>query len=217
MKKEGRNNVEIARRWQKFIRGIETHVAIGTAALSLSEIELLEKGDVVICASLVEDVWNSDFDGLKSTMRIGAYESEVEFKSSAPGFRFRVVSAPEFVGTENGRLSVRNGFGEDMSNEDFEGIGLDSLVEREGAKPETESEAGVDLDSVMVDLHVRFAGRRISLSELGALQNGQVLDIGCKPDDPVEIVAENSGRPVASGQLVKVDGQLGVRVTRVFV
>ncbi len=71
----------------------------------------------------------------------------------------------------------------------------------------------IALENVMVDLRVQVAGRKISLQELGKLHAGQIIDLGCRPEDPVELVAENSDRPIASGELVKIEGQLGVTNT----
>ncbi|HKP72023.1 MAG TPA: FliM/FliN family flagellar motor C-terminal domain-containing protein, partial [Pyrinomonadaceae bacterium] len=73
-------------------------------------------------------------------------------------------------------------------------------------------EAGAALEGLLLTLHVELPARRISLEELSRLRAGQVLELGCRPTDPVELVAD--GRRVAVGELVDVEGRLGVRVTR---
>ncbi|NNE65471.1 MAG: hypothetical protein HKN33_02810, partial [Pyrinomonadaceae bacterium] len=85
----------------------------------------------------------------------------------------------------------------------------DSVANEEGSL--------VALENVMVDLRVQVAGKRLTLNELGALRAGQIIDLGCRPEDPVELIADNSDRPIASGELVTIDDQLGVRITKVFV
>ncbi|HYN86259.1 MAG TPA: FliM/FliN family flagellar motor C-terminal domain-containing protein, partial [Pyrinomonadaceae bacterium] len=70
------------------------------------------------------------------------------------------------------------------------------------------------LEGLLLTLHVELPARRISLEELSRLRAGQVLELGCRPTDPVELVAD--GRRVAAGELVDIDGRLGVRVTRLL-
>jgi len=64
---------------------------------------------------------------------------------------------------------------------------------------------------------VEIAGSKISLNELQSLRSGQIISLGCRPTDPVRIVTDSSDQPLAVGELVDIEGKLGVRVTRVFV
>jgi flagellar motor switch/type III secretory pathway protein FliN len=84
---------------------------------------------------------------------------------------------------------------------------------------EDESELGEDagaeaglLDNLLLTLRVELPARRISLEELTRLRAGQILELDCRATDPVELVAD--GRRVATGELVDIEGRLGVRVTR---
>jgi flagellar motor switch/type III secretory pathway protein FliN len=68
------------------------------------------------------------------------------------------------------------------------------------------------LDTLLLTVRVELPARRISLEELTRLRAGQILELDCRATDPVELVAD--GRRVATGELVDIEGRLGVRVTR---
>ncbi len=57
---------------------------------------------------------------------------------------------------------------------------------------------------------VWLAEERVPLGRLVSLQPGEVLELGKDPDGPVQLVV--SGVPVATGELVIVDGHFGFRV-----
>jgi type III secretion system YscQ/HrcQ family protein len=68
----------------------------------------------------------------------------------------------------------------------------------------------VVIGKVQVHLQVELARVKMSLKSLAALSSGQVIELACGPKDPVFLVVGN--RRVGSGELVNVDGRLGVRV-----
>lgn len=74
--------------------------------------------------------------------------------------------------------------------------------------------SGLALEKIVVNLTVELASRRLTIDELAQLRVGQTLELGTKPTDPVELVTD--GRTVAVGELVNVEGNLGVRLTRVL-
>lgn len=74
------------------------------------------------------------------------------------------------------------------------------------------SESAIALDEILLTVHVELAQRRISLDELSRLRVGQLLELGCKATDPVDLIAE--GRRIARGELIEIEGQLGVRLTQ---
>ncbi len=73
------------------------------------------------------------------------------------------------------------------------------------------------LENVQVALRVEIAANKISLRELQNMRSGQILALGCKPTDPVRLVIDQREEPVATGELVEIEGQLGVRLTKVFI
>jgi type III secretion protein Q len=75
-------------------------------------------------------------------------------------------------------------------------------------------EGATAIDGLTLTVHVELAARRMSLESLARLRPGQVLELDCKATDPVDLIAE--GRRIARGELVDIEGRLGVRVTQLF-
>ncbi len=73
------------------------------------------------------------------------------------------------------------------------------------------------LENVMINLRVSLGGRRLNLEELRNIRVGQIIELGCRPSDPVDIVTDSDNKPIARGELLEVEGQMGVRLTRIFV
>ena len=86
------------------------------------------------------------------------------------------------------------------------------LLMTEETRDEAEDEGALALGELWLTLNVELAARRISLDELSRLRAGQLLELGCRATDPVELVVD--GRTVARGELVDLEGQLGVRITQ---
>ena len=80
-----------------------------------------------------------------------------------------------------------------------------------------DAEISVALENIQVALRVEIAGNKLSLRELQNLRAGQVIALGCRPTDPVRLVTDNNDEPVANGELIEIEGQLGVRLTKVFI
>jgi flagellar motor switch/type III secretory pathway protein FliN len=110
-------------------------------------------------------------------------------------------------------LLVREREGLRKKIEDFrrftDGAPLRILVGETGL--DARSLAELDQGDVVL-ISVELPAGRISLEELSRLRVGQVLELGCRASDPVELVAD--GRRVAAGELVDIEGRLGVRITR---
>lgn len=77
---------------------------------------------------------------------------------------------------------------------------------------EAVSPPAVSLDDLVVTVRIELAARRLRLEEVAQLRVGHILELGCKPTDPVTLTID--GRPIARGELVDVEGRLGVRITQ---
>ncbi len=62
-------------------------------------------------------------------------------------------------------------------------------------------------------LVLRFGTARMPLREVLELGAGSVIDLGCAPENGVELLV--NGRVVARGSAVSVHGNYGVRITEV--
>ena len=65
-----------------------------------------------------------------------------------------------------------------------------------------------------VTLVVELGRASLPLARLADLRPGDLVELNRHARDPVDLTSD--GRPVARGELVEVDGTLGVRVTKVF-
>ncbi len=89
---------------------------------------------------------------------------------------------------------------------------LKSLAERPEETPE--EAAAVSLDGLMITVRVELAARMLRLDEVGMLRAGQILELGCAATDLVSLSVE--GHRIARGELVDIEGHLGVRLTQVL-
>lgn len=183
--------------WRRVAADAPLRLRVGETRASVGDLEGLERGDIVVVerAHVARD--GERFAG-----------------------RVRVLAGAGRGVYVDGRVAESNGDGETGARTlavVVEGIsrGADgSAAERIEMENDElrDGEAGAALEGLLLTLHVELPARRISLEELSRLRAGQVLELGCRPTDPVELVAD--GRRVAVGELVDVEGRLGVRVTR---
>ncbi len=76
--------------------------------------------------------------------------------------------------------------------------------------PDTGAEAGIDVDGLPVRLVFVAGETEVAVRDLQRLAPGYVFDLRQPVDRHVEVRA--NGRTVARGELVEVDGRVGVRV-----
>lgn len=192
----GGAGVEKLARFRAFCAEAGISLLVGETEVDPAGLAGLEPGDVV----LVERVFGEWAPGsVRGTLRarVGAGDNVLvsgaaeESEDEALRLLVEEVSASEARGSEGaGRLRM-----EDESE----------LVTG------SDEEAGL-LDNLLLTVRVELPARRISLEELTRLRAGQILELDCRATDPVELVAD--GRRVATGELVDIEGRLGVRVTR---
>ncbi|MFZ5469612.1 MAG: FliM/FliN family flagellar motor switch protein, partial [Myxococcota bacterium] len=72
------------------------------------------------------------------------------------------------------------------------------------------AEGGELLNDIPLQIAVELARVSITAEEVVALKVGEVLDLNRVPGEPVELSV--NGKVVARGELVEVEGHLGVRV-----
>jgi flagellar motor switch protein FliM len=183
-------------RYRKLCAGAEVRLLVGETEVDPESLAGLEPGDVVLFERVYGE-WGPGSARGSLRARVGAGDNVlvggVAESSGESALRLLVeeVSASDARGAEEGgRLRM-----EDESE----------LVTGSG------EEAGL-LDNLLLTVRVELPARRISLEELTRLRAGQILELDCRATDPVELVAD--GRRVATGELVDIEGRLGVRVTR---
>lgn len=70
--------------------------------------------------------------------------------------------------------------------------------------------AALDLGGVEIEVSVELGRRRLPIGELSALGVGSVLELDTLAGEPIGVFA--NGQRIAAGEVVVVDGQLGVRI-----
>lgn len=183
--------------WRRLASDAPLRLRVGETRASVGDVEGLERGDIVV----VERVHVAR-DGARFAGRVRVLAGA----GSGVSLDGRVAESGGDEETSAHTLAVLvEGINRGAGAEATERIKMENEELRDG-------EAGAALEGLLLTLHVELPARRISLEELSRLRAGQVLELGCRPTDPVELVAD--GRRVAVGELVDVEGRLGVRVTR---
>jgi len=68
------------------------------------------------------------------------------------------------------------------------------------------------LMGVKLPIRILLGRTELRLQDIVRLGSGAVVELDCTPDDPVEIIVND--RVIAHGEVVVVDGNYGVRITR---
>ena len=67
---------------------------------------------------------------------------------------------------------------------------------------------------VPVQLVAVMGKKTITIKEILSLKKGQVIELNRFPNEAVDLVA--NGKLMAKGELVEIDGKLGVRIIKIF-
>ncbi|MBI2346368.1 MAG: FliM/FliN family flagellar motor switch protein [Deltaproteobacteria bacterium] len=80
----------------------------------------------------------------------------------------------------------------------------------------TDEQVGEEAIALAADVPVQVVAvlgkKTIALRELLAMQSGELIDLGRPPTAIVDLVA--NGKLIAKGELVEIDGKLGVRIVK---
>jgi flagellar motor switch/type III secretory pathway protein FliN len=201
-------------RYEKLCAGARLSVIVGETEVGAADLAGLEPGDVVVVERVFGNWGNRGgraggeaFAGGTLRARVGAGDNVLLSGSHAAGDAVAGGAGGE------GRVDTLRLLVEEVGVSEWRGTEAGRLRMEDGSElgEETAAESGL-LDNLLLTVRVELPARRVSLEELTRLRAGQILDLDCRATDPVELVAD--GRPVATGELVDIEGRLGVRVTR---
>jgi flagellar motor switch protein FliM len=88
-----------------------------------------------------------------------------------------------------------------------------SALERESVDP-SKGEGSALLEDIPLQITVEFGRVNLTAEEVVALHVGQVLELKRTPNEPVILSVDQ--KQVAQGELVEVDGQVGVKIVQIF-
>lgn len=216
--------------FEKIVPKLNLRVPIGTTRLTSDNLLYLEPDDVILIEETENALAGGDFSGVlqiyvgsgKNIRLSGTSLSNEIDKNGELIFKINeIINSEEQQNLTPTKLTMDEKEIEEIEEteetEEFAGDenAPDGTNQADGAPFDAENAA--ILSNVLVTLRVEIAGGKISLNELQNLRSGQIVPLGCRPTDPVRIMTDSSDQPVAGGELVDVEGRLGVRVTRVFI
>jgi flagellar motor switch/type III secretory pathway protein FliN len=175
---------------------VNLSVLLGHTDLAVEDFSQLETGDVMTLE------WQS------TRWRQGRFYGSVSVRVGAS--EETVINGDVLNESETGDLRLR------VSSLKFEKPNLfagRTTMQEEVENIEELGEAN-QVDGVMLTVRVELAARRLRMDELIRLRVNQVMDLGCQATDPVDLVVDD--RRVARGELVDIEGRLGVRITQVL-
>jgi type III secretion system YscQ/HrcQ family protein len=191
------------------LSGVKTwlRAEIGHAEVGAQDLASLRHGDVVLCDELTvrTDRGEAGAAQLRVGMGLGGRVDAEVFLDDGH-YKARLSA---FVYGEPSRYG---GEGEDeVDDEDHTNpSGARAPGERTPLEETTLKEGGELLNDIPLQIAVELARVPVTAEQVVSLRVGQVVDLNRVPGEPVELSV--NGRIVARGELVEVEGHLGVRI-----
>jgi flagellar motor switch/type III secretory pathway protein FliN len=174
-------------------RDVALNLLIGETDLALNELKHLEVGDVVILRKPC-GYWSDSRRELR--VRLGDGDS------------LFLEGVVDESGESGMKIIVKNVVGVDQPAESYGGPMENELPGKKIFGDDSEL-----IDGLRLTVRVEMSARRVRLDEIAQFREGQILPLGCRASDPVDLVVD--GRRIAQGELVEIDGQLGVALKQV--
>lgn len=197
------------------IPSIEVRVPLGSTRLDAASVTSLELGDIVVVEEPFVDWNNGSLEG-KLNVYLGAGNGFVISGSiSTDGDGSVGLIVDEIVSRVPTEPPAR--MLSTMDQKEATATGLEEGSERAADHSLDGNELSPAIENLQVRLRVELAGNRMTLRDVNSLRVGQVIDLGRGPNDSVTLITDGGNEPVATGELVDIEGRLGVRLTKVFV
>jgi len=184
---------------------------IGQAEIASSDLAYIRVKDVVLMDALTARPDKGEKG--TATLRVGSGSSRLEAEVFVDAGQYKariqniVIGEPAFQRV----IPPTPGEGEPGQEEAFTNPENDVPLESEGdALDDNKSEGGELLADIPLQIAVELARVPFTADEVVALKVGQIIELHRSPGEPVELSV--NGKVVARGELVEVEGQLGVRV-----
>jgi flagellar motor switch protein FliM len=198
------NRIELLRRWLPMIEMVKTEMVaeIGDIRLSSAELETVEPSDIILLQDVSLKFYGTELSG-EIRVRLGLWGEYC--------FRGDIITDEESVRVILNSL-CRNPRPARQEGEKME----DPLVkEPEGQTADDDLTESADfVQSVPVTVVVELGRRNLTISDVTRLRLGQIIDLQRTPSEPVDLTID--GKLIGKGELVDVDGELGVRILRLF-
>ncbi|MCP3141419.1 type III secretion system cytoplasmic ring protein SctQ [Pyxidicoccus xibeiensis] len=183
---------------------------IGTAEISARDLASLRVKDVLLVDALSARPDRGEAG--RAQLRVGtgrAGRADAEVFVEGGSYRARIT---DIVPGEAGHPGSGSEEGEGEEAEDFTNPELDVPPELEGAAlDDVNKPDGSDLlGDLPLQIAVELARVPVTAQQVVGMRAGQVIELNRGPGEPVELSV--NGKVVARGELVEIEGQLGVRI-----
>lgn len=127
---------------------------------------------------------------------------------------------PEFEENEPASPQEENFPGETMRQEETSFASLPPESPQASYAPPPQRGVGADrrVVNLTADIPVQMVAvlgkKTITVKEVIAMKMGQVIELNRLPNEAIDLVA--NGKLIAKGEVVEVDGRLGVRILKIF-
>jgi flagellar motor switch protein FliM len=194
---------------------------VGATELSAADLEALEPGDVLVPDTLYVAPTAEGIEGgcclrfaeggrggIRATLRATARGLRAEVRD------FLVGGLPE-RGTTEETMDENEQVPDVEPSEPLEEVVEEELPTAEPvALPEgTPGEAAEMVREIPLTVSIEMGRTRMSVAEVSAMRAGQIVELRRSPRAPVDLVV--GGRVVARGELIEIQGELGVRISEV--
>jgi type III secretion system YscQ/HrcQ family protein len=182
---------------------------VGKSEVTVDELSRLEPGDVLVVTEPRIRRLNGGIEG-SVLLRVGDSENSI--------VRGRAIESAEAEGSGEAEMAEASSLAtiklliEGISSQHSE-----TLAERfdmnEQEREEQRGEGATLIEGLLLTVNVELKAQRLRMDELAQLRVGQIIDLGCRASDPVDLLID--GRTIARGQLVDIEGRLGVSILQV--
>lgn len=194
-------------------------VTVGRHRLAAGVLRTLLPGDIVVPASSHFDPdgqgWIA-FGPIRVRVRYGGPGTltVVELAPAPPAGRMRAGTARAVSGERGTRQISQGRYMDDQQSDHESGREeehADAPADHEHASHEASVPGAEVVDGIEIDLHFRLGHARLTLAELRMLDAGAILLLEDGSPSSVAVVAAD--RVLGYGELVDVEGRLGIRLT----
>jgi type III secretion system YscQ/HrcQ family protein len=205
----GSHTADELRLYGRVAPDISLTVLVGTTCLSPHELSELEAGDVMVVEKPALR-WRQQ--RVRGTLLVRVGDAAETLLAGEVSENVEHVADPNGAGTTQA-VSLRLRISEVRTSPSPPFAERLKMEEEQQTSEEPANGASL-IEGVMLTVHVELGARRLRIDELSRLRENQILDLGCNPTDPVDLVVD--GRRIARGELVDIEGRLGVRVTQIL-
>jgi type III secretion system YscQ/HrcQ family protein len=190
---------------------------IGTVQISSAELTQIRERDVVLVDNLTAQPHKGE--GGTAKVKIGAgnswFDAEVVVENNRYSAKLTALVTGERDGADEGFEELEDDGGEaerlGEGGDDSTNPGTDPKVRDLKVDDTLKGSDGAELlNDIPLQVAVELARVPITAEEVVALKVGQVIDLNRVAGEPIDLSV--NGKIVARGELVEVDGNLGVRV-----